>query len=231
MASHHAGPPDDRLVSGRRLRELGIALLLGASGFLMISVGIVGYVIGVPLLITAYVILSEDDWSFVDISLPAWRDIGYIIGGTVLLLAALIGISQLFALLGTSTAEHGLEETASQNPTLLLYMIPVALLVIGPGEELLYRNLVQKRLYTAFSGQAAVLIASVIFAMFHYQAYATGSGIEIAASLVTVFALSVLLGGIYLRTQNILVPALVHGLYNAFQFVILYIEVSGGTPV
>jgi membrane protease YdiL (CAAX protease family) len=37
-----------------------------------------------------------------------------------------------------------------------------------------------------------------------------------------------ILGAIYEKTENIVVPSLVHGVYNAILFTSLYFQVSGG---
>jgi len=67
----------------------------------------------------------------------------------------------------------------------------------------------------------------VIFARIHITAYAGGSPAQVVGSLGIVFTLSVLLGWIYARTEKLLVPALVHGVYNAIQFGWLYVEIVG----
>jgi membrane protease YdiL (CAAX protease family) len=49
--------------------------------------------------------------------------------------------------------------------------------------------------------------------------------------LLLVFVLSTLLGLSYLKTENLLVPILIHGAFNAIQFLTLYIEITGNPVV
>jgi hypothetical protein len=172
-----------------------------------------------------YLRWSERDIEFLDVSVPSIGDLGYIGGGTVGLFAALIGISQLLSWLGISSSEHSIVQQSQQNPELLLLMIPLSLLVVGPGEELLYRNVVQKSLYDTFSKGGAIVIASVIFASVHILAYGTTatSITSILTSLGLIFLLSLVLGWVYARRENVVVPAIVHGVFNAGQFLLLYL--------
>jgi hypothetical protein len=119
------------------------------------------------------------------------------------------------------------------DPVVILPFIPLSLLIIGPAEELVYRNLIQKPLYDAFSRRGAVLTASVIFALMHIPQYSPpgASAIETLNALVLVFVLSLVLAIAYERTDNIVVPILIHGSFNAIQFLLLYVTlVSGGMP-
>ena len=82
-------------------------------------------------------------------------------------------------------------------------------ILAGVGEELLFRGVVQEALMAWGADVPGFLLASVIFGLCHFitPAYfwlATGMGLY--------------LGGLYVWTGNLLVPIIVHGLYD---FVIL----------
>ena len=47
---------------------------------------------------------------------------------------------------------------------------------------------------------------------------------------LAVFALSLLLGWVYARTENLVVPIFVHGAFNAIQFGALYLAEIGALP-
>ncbi len=47
-------------------------------------------------------------------------------------------------------------------------MIPISFLLIGPGEELLFRGVVQGVLKRSFNSIYSILIASIIFSVAHY---------------------------------------------------------------
>jgi len=186
---------------------------------------------GTGLLMTAagYMAWSNRSLEFIDVEWPTLKHVGWIVVGLVGLFAALYAISTLFQTFGVSTSQHTTSQAAKDNPALLLPLIPLSILLIGPGEELLYRNVVQKALYDTAPRWVAVLTASVVFSLVHFSAYSTGTTAEIFASLTIVFALSLILGVIYERTENVVVPALVHGGYNALTFALAYLELTSGT--
>lgn len=235
------------------LREVIAGLLVGAGGFVGIQiaaiavllvvigfvgslseletnvVGAVGTGLGAVAFAAIYFDVSRHDASFLDLDLPDRWDVAYVVGGLVALTALLVAISIAANALGIGLSEHSLTEQAQDgNPTVVLLLIPASILFVGPGEELIFRNLVQKRLGETFSTWGSIGLASVVFATIHFPAYATAALPTILGSLVVVFALSILLGWLYARTEKLVVPALTHGLYNGFQFTILYFEVAGG---
>ena len=166
---------------------------------------------------------------FVDLRRPTARDAGFVIGGIVVLLGVNLGIGWAFEQLGLAAARHTIFDVAQDDPSLLLVLIPLSLLLIGPGEELLYRNVVQKSLYGAFSRPSAVVVASVVFAAAHVPAYSSSGAtpVSVLNTLTVVFALSVVLGAAFDRTRNVLVPALIHGSFNAIAFAATYAQLVG----
>lgn len=186
-----------------------------------------GTVLGVGCVAAAYLAWSDRGWDFLDLRVPTLRDLGYVVGGFLALFGVLIGLSALMTATGTESSPHSIAEQAEGSPEILLVLIPAAILVIGPFEELLYRNIIQKSMYDYFSRPGAVVAASVPFALAHVSAYGSGTVGQSLVSLGIVLALSLLLGALYERTENLLVPAFVHGLYNAVTFLTLYFELTG----
>ena len=189
-------------------------------------VGQLGMALGTVLVVGAVLKFTDRDLSFLDIRRPTLRDLAWIIGGIVVLFGVLYGISILMQLIGVESADHATTQSAEKAPEMLLVLIPLAILIIGPFEELLYRNVIQKSLYDTFSRAGAVVVASVIFAAVHVLAYSTAGLGAVIASLGTIFGLSIVLGVIYERTNNLVMPALVHGIYNAVVFTNLYFLVG-----
>lgn len=185
--------------------------------------------IGTVTIAGTYISMSDLDRSYVDARLPSRREWGYVVGGTFLLLLANVTISALFGWLGVESTTHSLIRAAEDDPAILLPLVPLSYLVVGPGEELLYRNVVQKSLREEFSGVGAVAVASVIFAAVHLPAYADPNGTTLALlnTLAIVFTLSLILGSVYERTGNLAVSALVHGSFNAVAFAVAYAEITG----
>lgn len=166
---------------------------------------------------------------FIDLRRPDRRDAVYVIGGIVLLIGLNYGVQLVFQTLGLEAAQHSLFDIAREEPRILLVLIPLSYLLVGPGEELLYRNIVQKSLYDTFSRSAAIVVGSVIFAVVHVPAYSSAGStpLSILNTLTVVFALALVLGVAYDRTRNVLVTALIHGSFNAIGFAITYVELAG----
>lgn len=199
----------------------------GLSQLQEVFLGAIALGLGTVTVALAYITFNDLGRSFVDVRWPDTRDVVYGVGGFVGLLLVLIAGLQLIDLFGLSSAEHSTVEQAREgDPRILLLLIPASFLIVGPGEELLFRNVVQKSLYGAFSRAGAVVVSSVVFAVVHFPAYATSGLLSILGSLLLVFMLSLVLGVTYARTENVVVPALIHGGYNALQFAALYVAIT-----
>ncbi|QRV16287.1 CPBP family intramembrane metalloprotease [Haloterrigena salifodinae] len=177
------------------------------------------YALGLGGIAAGYLAYRGHDRSFIDLERPTLRTVGWIVLGLVLLFAVNIGISQVMTALGIDASDHTTTQRLAENPELAMVAVPSMLLFVGPFEELFYRNVIQKSLYEQFSRAGAVLVGSLVFMIVHLFAYATAGPGAMLASLALVFALGLILGTIYERTDNLLVPALVHGCYNALLFV------------
>lgn len=187
---------------------------------------------GTGSILWLYFRYTDKSPSFLDIETPSAKSVGVALLGTLTLLVAATGLEQLFRVFDITAAEHQIYELATAesggfSPEFLLLMIPVAIFVIGPTEELIYRGIIQKSLYSKFSTGKAIVVTSLIFALVHFPAYLTSTAANATVTVSTVFVLSLVLGKIYAHTENIVIPSLSHGLYNAALFVFLYIEVAG----
>jgi hypothetical protein len=95
-------------------------------------------------------------------------------------------------------------------------------LVVGPAEELLVRGGIQGLLKRAWGPWPGIVGASALFGSLHY----IGSGSSALAYVVFSFLLGILLGYLYERTGNLIVPAVAHGGYNAVIYAIQYGQVA-----
>ncbi|EMA29669.1 CPBP family intramembrane glutamic endopeptidase [Haloarcula japonica] len=166
----------------------------------------------------------------IGISVPSLREAGIVVLGYASAMVGLVVvaavITTLVSMFGIETATNQAAEIGMENPDVLLLLIPASFLLIGPGEELLFRGVVQGRIRDYFGPISGVTIASVIFAGIHYPALSGGS---VTGKLVGVCALlipSLILGTTYEYTDNIVVPSLIHGAYNATLFTGLYVTVK-----
>ena len=167
------------------------------------------------------------DVAWLGVRLPGLRDIAAVGLGYVVAIGLGIGGGVLVSTFGIEAGSNQAAELASRDPSVLLLLIPASFLLIGPGEELLFRGIVQGRLRETFSAPVAVLLASAIFAAVHYVALSGSPG----ARLVTVGILlgpALVFGTAYELTENLVVPSLIHGAYNATLFTLLYLALRFG---
>lgn len=214
---------------------VGLAVLLDAVG---VELGVAASVIVVLTLTAgvafggvsvAYVRLRGLDPSFIGLRVPTVRDLAWIGGGYLLALGSVVVASAIVAAGGGRPAPNQLSQIGLEHPEVLLLIVPASLLLIGPGEELLFRGVIQGTLRESFGSATAVVLAAAIFAGVHYVAVSGGVGARLT-TIAILFLPSLVFGAAYERTGNLVVPALVHGLYNSTLAVLLFLVVRfGGT--
>lgn len=215
---------------------VGAAVVTGVGGYLLVViwgsllVGLLGpldglverqvasgaaLVLGALTATRVFLAWAELDAGFLDVRRPSLRSVGWGAVG----LGAVVGLSLLVSALSVPTADHGLaDEVRAAGPSVLPALVAVSLLAVGPAEELLYRNVVQKTLAAGLGQRVAVAGASAVFALAHIPAYLGDGTAALVGSLGVVFVLSTILGTLYARTRSLVVVAAVHGLYNAVAF-------------
>jgi membrane protease YdiL (CAAX protease family) len=239
-----------------KLRTLGVAFLLGTTGYSasilwtipfrevtrapglalttssQLMMNYIALILGAVTIGLLYFRVSDKGVDYIDIHIPNKRQLAIIVGGTLALLIAFFAIGAGTSFFeGAEASEHSMQQTVSNgniDPQFILLMIPISFLAIGPSEEFIFRNLVQKRLYEDFTKTASILIASIIFALVHFPTYATGAFSEVLISLGSVFVFSVILGAAYGWTGNLLIPSVMHGTYNAVIFANWYTALAHG---
>ncbi len=114
-------------------------------------------------------------------------------------------------------------------PDLAWVMVGISFLVVGPAEEYLFRGFVYGGLLSLSRGRHWVFLAflsSILFAAAHlYYALVYGLA-SLAAFAEIVFIGLALAGTYYLSGGNLLIPALLHGAFDAFGF--MAVAVSPG---
>jgi hypothetical protein len=143
---------------------------------------------------------------------PTRRDLRLAVQGFFVVLAVGAVLHLAVGALGLPTGENTLTSRAEADPRLFVVAGATSLLFVGPGEELLFRGVVQGRLREAFGPATAVGLGGVVFAVPHLVAAYTGPGSLV--SIGVVFGVSVALGTLYEVTDTLFVPAVAHGLYN-----------------
>ncbi|MFB6301645.1 MAG: lysostaphin resistance A-like protein [Haloferacaceae archaeon] len=183
----------------------------------------------------AYLRVRGRSVASVGLRVPTARDLVIAVAGYVLALGAAFGGALAVSLAGVEPARNAAAEIAVRRPSVLLLLVPASFLLIGPGEELLFRGVVQGRLREALSAPAAVGLASAVFAGVHFLALTGSSGARLVA-IAVLFGPALVFGTAYELTDNLVVPALIHGAYNATLFTLLYVSLrfaggpTGGPP-
>jgi len=177
--------------------------------------------LGTLLAVRVYLVTTGRTTAYLDLDVPAGRQVALAVAA----IPALFGLGALLGHLGVDPAEHGLEAAVRDGGLpVATAMAATSILVVGPAEELLYRNLVQKTLAERFSTPAAVAGASAVFAAVHTTAYWGGAVAPFVSALAVVFVLSVVLGTIYAATDRVAVPAIAHGGYDAVVFFLIAVD-------
>lgn len=183
--------------------------------------------VGFGIAVAAYLSLA-DAWSILRLHAPVLRDFGWAFVGVIALLVLSTGASLVLSSFDVVPAQNQVIAMGRQNPALFLYMIPVTLFFVGPFEELVFRGAAQGFLRRALGPTLAVAVASALFGAVHLIALIGGGGTGQLAYVGIAALLGVVLGSIYEHTGNLLVPIVVHGVYNATLFAIQWVNATGG---
>ena len=215
---------------------LGVSLLGAVVGGVSLAVNvvltlIVGQYVAFGGLAVGYLAWRGFDRagivSYLGVRRPSLKELGLVVGGWVVIVITLFVVSAIVQLLGTETASNQSAEVAMQNPAIIPLFIVAMFLVVGPSEEILYRGVVQGRLRESLPAAPAIAIASGIFALIHVMALTGGLSGRFTTVGILFFP-SLVFGAVYEYTDNLVVPALLHGLHNAVLFTILYISLVYG---
>lgn len=174
-----------------------------------------------------YLWIRDLDLGWLGVSRPGLMDVLWIGIGWIVAFGSVVVLLITVLLLGLEPGQNQIQGVVAENPELIPLLIVLTFVLIGPGEELLFRGIIQGSLRERFGPVAAVILASVIFASAHAWSI-TG---PISDRLVTICVLLVpalVFGIAYERTNNLVVPALIHGLYNATLFAIQYVGLKYG---
>ena len=241
-----AGEPDaapgTAARDGGRLRAVGVALgLTVAAVFVSIVVGVAVVVPSVLLQLdvtstpSLLVLSAVGQLGFVGVAYayaryrrlrirvarPDRSEITYAAGGTLAALALAIGLSLVLDAAGLLPGSV-IGEAAARDPTLLLGLAALSVVLVAPAEEFLFRGVVQGRLRQSFGPVGAVAGASLLFGSTHLANYTGALGPVVAGALLIVVTGSVL-GSIYERTGNLAVPILAHATYNVALLLTAYL--------
>lgn len=149
------------------------------------------------------------------------RDLMYAGGGTVvaLVFASVMGV--VMEVIGL-TPESVLEEFVTADPLILIWLALLSIVVVAPAEEYLFRGVIQGRLRKTFTPVGAILGASLLFGSIHFGNSVGSLGTVVGWALL-IAGVGVIMGAIYERTNNLIVPIIAHAVYNFFLFIVGYL--------
>ncbi|SHG72857.1 CPBP family intramembrane glutamic endopeptidase [Halobaculum gomorrense] len=216
------------LVGVLALTLAGVASLPARLGVLLVLGQYVPF-IGFPL---AYLRWRGFDWAgvreYFGIEVPSLRELALVVVGFLAVLTLTLGTAIVVTeVLGLTPASNSAGELAQDVPSLVPVLVLASLLVIGPSEETLFRGTVQNRLRETLPAPAAIVLTAALFAAVHVTAL-TGSLGARATTIVILFIPSLVFGLVYEHTRNLVVPALIHGIWNSFVFLSIYASVALG---
>ena len=150
----------------------------------------------------------------------------YILVGLISLLFFNTLISLIFEILDVSVGTNTVIKAGeSLDPIYYLYLVPGMILFVGPIEEVMVRGVVQGSFREHFSVNTSIFVTSFIFGLLHI--ISVEGFVQTITYVMSTFVLSIILGYIYEETQNIIVPSLTHGFYNASLVIGFYIIETG----
>jgi len=189
----------------------GTAVLLGATAAGQLAFLAVGYayvrVRGVP----------------VPVRRPDRDDLVAILGGTVLALVTATGLSVLLSMLDL-VPDSVIGDVVETDPTFLLGLAALSVVLVAPAEELLFRGAIQGRLRQRVGPIPAVLGASLLFGSMHLSNY-SGAFATVVAGALLITAVGSILGALYEYTDNLVVPVVTHAAYNVVLMLLAYLTI------
>lgn len=184
---------------------------------------------GVSLLYLRYRGLTPADIGVRAPTLEGWIVLG--VGFVSMIILWLVGSIGSFVVgqrLGIEREPQAIFDVAQQDPLIFLLLGVLSLLIVGPTEELLFRGIIQTRLRETFGVAAGITLATALFAVIHLAGFGSiGAGL---LGVSVLFFVGFVLALSYEYTGNLVVVALMHGLFNATQATMGYLGVRYGDP-
>lgn len=196
----------------------GIVVLLTVSATLELLIPAVFTFSAFAVIIAVYLGVSRRGLSYIDAYMLTRKDAYTVIGGTITVIGTLVGINGVITVFNLPAADHPLVMEARTNPEILAVLFVIVFTLNAPIEELYFRNILQKRVGEELSPWVAILVTSALFTVFHVPTLLSMTfSIAVIPSLFILFCVSIVFGVVYEETQNIIVPIIVHAIYNAVQ--------------
>lgn len=202
----------------------GVAMILAGYDSMSTPVlvgGLLGSQAGFVVAVLGYLRWRNEPLSNVGVAVPSVKGVVLVALGLVAALVVSLSASIAVTLLELQAAQNATTSQAASDPASLLLLIPFMILVVGPAEELLFRGIVQRRIRERTSAPVAIALGGALFASIHFVAL-VGDLSAIATTIGILLFPSLVFGALYEYGKNIVVNALVHGLYNSVLLLLSY---------
>ena len=213
-----------------RLFEIAGVDLTPRRGFILSVVTLqLVFFTGVSLLYLRYRGLSLSDIGVRVPTLEGWIVLG--VGFVSMIIVWLVGSIASFVIgqrLGIEREPQAIFEIAQQDPLIFLLLGVLSILIVGPTEELLFRGVIQTRIRETFGVPVGIPLATALFALIHVFGFSTLAGGVLGVSVL--FLSGLVLALAYEYTDNLVVVAVMHGLFNATQATLGYLCARFGDP-
>lgn len=103
-----------------------------------------------------------------------------------------------------------------------IYPAIFAIVIAAPCiEEFLFRGVIQSFLRKKYGSKLAIIIASIVFSLFHFS---TGQGFQNIFILPSLFILSLYLGFIYEKTHSLIASITLHVTFNLVNTIVIILH-------
>jgi membrane protease YdiL (CAAX protease family) len=146
-----------------------------------------------------------------------------------LIFGPLLSISKIFP---AQTPNSDVELLGSSTNIFEIILLSIIMIIIiGPSEEIAFRGFMQRGLVRNYNKRIGIWITAIIFSLIHIVTPLFDIAISPLSSIISFIILlipylsiSLLLGYLfYWRNENLIAPAITHGLYNALTVIMAYI--------
>lgn len=145
----------------------------------------------------------------------------FVIYPLILVFSQMIAIVVSYFFQGPSIDQVAVKHIKSvmANPPLMILTVLEVVIIVPLMEEFLFRGLLQNWLKSKLHHAAgAVLLTSLLFALFHFSSSQGVTNIEL---LSTLFMLSCFLGYIYEKQRSLWASASLHGFFNLLSIIFI----------
>ncbi|WP_255152888.1 CPBP family intramembrane glutamic endopeptidase [Halorarius halobius] len=159
----------------------------------------------------------------VTIARPSGRQLLVVLGGTVAALVVATVLSVLLTVLDL-LPQSVIGDIATRNPTFLLGLAALSVVLVAPAEEWLFRGVIQGRLRQRVGPVPAIAGSSLLFGSMHLANY-SGALLPVFAGAALIVVVGCVFGALYEYTGNLTVPIVTHATYNVVLMGLSYLSI------